>query len=85
MTGHNPTTDRRSKLGTKRHILTDKEGIPLSTVITSANTLMMLLLQLKPLTAWLSKDHLQNQQQNIETTTTTTTRIRIRIRRKIRI
>ena len=37
MTGHNPTTDR-SKLGTKRHILTDKEGIPLSTVITSANT-----------------------------------------------
>lgn len=51
MTGHNPTTDRRSKLGTKRHILTDKEGIPLSTVITSANTPMMLLLQLKPLTA----------------------------------
>ena len=37
MTGHNPTTDR-SKLGTKRHILTDKDGIPLSTVITSANT-----------------------------------------------
>ena len=32
MTGHNPTD--RSKLGTKRHILTDKEGIPLSTVIT---------------------------------------------------
>jgi IS5 family transposase len=37
MTGHNPTTDR-SKLGTKRHILTDKDGIPLSTIITSANT-----------------------------------------------
>ena len=37
MTGHNPTIDR-SKLGTKRHILTDKNGIPLSTVITSANT-----------------------------------------------
>src|SRR5215210_1308493 len=36
MTGDNPTD--RSKLGTKRHILTDKEGIPLSTVITSANT-----------------------------------------------
>ena len=36
MTGHN-TTDRR-KLGTKRHILTDKDGIPLSVVITSANT-----------------------------------------------
>jgi IS5 family transposase len=34
--GHNPTD--RSKLGTKRHILTDKEGIPLSTIITSANT-----------------------------------------------
>jgi putative transposase len=37
MTGHNPTD--RSKLGTKRHILTDKDGIPLSVfVITSANT-----------------------------------------------
>jgi transposase len=35
MTGHNPTD--RSKLGSKRHILTDKEGIPLSTFITSAN------------------------------------------------
>ena len=35
MTGHNPTD--RSKLGSKRHILTDKDGIPLSTVITSAN------------------------------------------------
>ncbi|MGZ5511441.1 MAG: transposase, partial [Nitrososphaeraceae archaeon] len=36
MTGHNPTD--RSKLGTKRHILTDKDGIPLSAIITSANT-----------------------------------------------
>ena len=36
MTGNNPTD--RSKLGTKRHILTDKNGIPLSVVITSANT-----------------------------------------------
>jgi transposase len=36
MTGNNPTD--RSKLGSKRHILTDKDGIPLSTVITSANT-----------------------------------------------
>ena len=44
MTEHNPTD--RSKLGTKRHILTDKDGIPLSTIITSANTHMMLLLQL---------------------------------------
>jgi putative transposase len=35
MTGHNPTD--RSKLGSKRHILTDKNGIPLSTFITSAN------------------------------------------------
>ena len=35
--GNNPITDR-SKLGTKRHILTDKEGIPLSVVISSANT-----------------------------------------------
>ena len=36
MTGHNPTD--RSKLGTKRHILTDKKGILLSVIITSANT-----------------------------------------------
>jgi transposase len=36
MTGHNPTD--RSKLGSKRHILTDKDGIPLSVIITSANT-----------------------------------------------
>ena len=35
--GHNPTD--RSKMGrTKRHILTDKNGIPLSVVISSANT-----------------------------------------------
>jgi putative transposase len=34
--GNNPTD--RSKLGTKRHILTDKNGIPLSTVISSAST-----------------------------------------------
>ena len=36
MTGNNPID--RSKLGSKRHILTDKNGIPLSVVITSANT-----------------------------------------------
>jgi hypothetical protein len=35
MTGSN--TIDRSKLGTKRHILTDKDGIMLSTVITPAN------------------------------------------------
>jgi len=35
VTGSNPVD--RSKLGTKRHILTDKNGIPLSAVITSAN------------------------------------------------
>ena len=36
MTGNSPTD--RSKLGqAKRHILTDKNGIPLSTVITSVN------------------------------------------------
>jgi IS5 family transposase len=35
MTENNPVD--RSKLGTKRHILTDKQGIPLSTVISSAN------------------------------------------------
>ncbi len=36
MTGNNPTD--RGKLGTKRHILTDKKGIPLSAVISSAST-----------------------------------------------
>ena len=35
MTGNSPVD--RSKLGTKRHILTDKNGIPLSAVITPAN------------------------------------------------
>jgi Transposase DDE domain len=37
MTGNNPTD--RSKLGkAKRHILTDKQGIPLSAVLSSAKT-----------------------------------------------
>src|SRR4051812_36783946 len=36
MTGSSPVD--RSKLGTKRHILTDKKGIPVSVVITSAST-----------------------------------------------
>jgi putative transposase len=36
MTGNNPTD--RSKTSTKRIILTDNNGIPLSTVITSAST-----------------------------------------------
>ena len=35
ITGSNPTD--RGKLGTKRHILTDKKGIPLSAVIASAS------------------------------------------------
>ncbi len=34
MTGTNPTD--RGKLGTKRHVLTDGQGIPLSVVITAA-------------------------------------------------
>ncbi len=36
MTGSNPTD--RSKLGTKRHILTDKKGIPQSVVVSSASS-----------------------------------------------
>lgn len=36
MTGANPTD--RGKSGTKRHVLTDGQGIPLSIVITAANT-----------------------------------------------
>lgn len=35
-TGPNPTD--RAKLGSKRHILTDQRGTPLSALITSANT-----------------------------------------------
>ena len=35
MNGSNPTD--RGKLGTKRHILADKKGIPLSAVISSAS------------------------------------------------
>jgi hypothetical protein len=35
ITVNNPVD--RSKPGTKRHILTNKNGIPLSAVITSAN------------------------------------------------
>ncbi len=37
MTDGNNHVDR-SKLGTKRHILTDKNGIPLSVIISSAST-----------------------------------------------
>ena len=37
--GNNPTTDRSKLSQAKRHILTDKKGIPLSAVISSANTL----------------------------------------------
>jgi len=36
MTGPNPTD--RGKIGTKRHVLTDQYGVPLSVVITAANT-----------------------------------------------
>ena len=36
MTGSNPTD--RGKLGTKRHILTDTKGIPLSAVMSSSST-----------------------------------------------
>ncbi len=35
--GSNPI-DRRSKLGTKRYILTDGKGIPISAVISSTST-----------------------------------------------
>ena len=35
MTGASPTD--RGKLGTKRHVLTDQKGIPLSVTITGAN------------------------------------------------
>ena len=38
MTGPNPTD--RGKLGTKRHVLTDEQGIPLSVVVTAANTMI---------------------------------------------
>ena len=38
MTGPNRTDRGKGKLGTKRHILTDQNGIPLSVVVTAANT-----------------------------------------------
>ena len=55
MTGHNPTD--RGKLGTKRHILTDKKGIPLSTIDNICKYSMMSLLQSIQLIAGLSKDN----------------------------
>ena len=58
MTGNNPTD--RSKLGTKRHILTDKKGIPLSAVISSANTHDIKLVTKMLLIMWLSGDHHPN-------------------------
>ena len=79
MTGHNPTD--RSKLGTKVHILTDKEGIPLSTVITSANTHDVT-------TAIETVDSIVIKRPSSKSTTkyrTEITTTRIRIRRKIRI
>ena len=36
MSGSNPTD--RGKRGIKRHVLVDQKGIPLSVIITSANT-----------------------------------------------
>jgi putative transposase len=36
LTGRNPTD--RGKRGTKRHVRTEQRGIPLSVVITAANT-----------------------------------------------
>jgi len=70
MTGSNPTTDR-SKLGTKRHILTDEKGIPLSAVITSASTHDVKLvtnvidntLIRKPTSLYISKERKRKQQQ----------------------
>ena len=53
--GNNPTTDR-SKLGTKRHVLTDKQGIPLSAVISSAKTHDIKLVTDMWLIMWLSGD-----------------------------
>ena len=58
MTGNNPTD--RGKLGTKRHILTDKKGIPLSAVISSANTHDIKLVTKMLLIMWLSGDHHPN-------------------------
>ena len=38
MTGWRYSTDRKGKLGTKRHFFNIKDRIPLSVVITAANT-----------------------------------------------
>ena len=42
--GSNPVD--RSKLGTKRHVLTDKEGVPLSVVMSSASNHDVKLVQM---------------------------------------
>ena len=71
MTGPNPTD--RGKLGTKRHVLADKKGVPLSIVITSANTHDMKataetldrIVTKRPLPPPKKKKQQQQQQQNL--------------------
>ena len=58
MTGNNPTD--RSKLGTKRHILTDKQGIPLSAIISPASTHDIKLVTKMLLIIKLSKENLHH-------------------------
>ena len=63
--GNNPTD--RSKLGqAKRHILTDKKGIPISVVISSANTHDIKLVTKMWLIMQSSKDHQINLNQEEE-------------------
>ena len=75
MTGYNHTD--RSKLGTKRHILTDKEGIPLSTVITSANT-QDVTTAIETVDSIVIKSPSSKSATKYRNNETTTTRIRIR-------
>ena len=58
MTGHNPTD--RSKLGSKRHILTDKYGIPLSVANTHDVTIAIDAFPSSSLTTNRNKNKKQN-------------------------
>jgi hypothetical protein len=65
MTGHNPTTDR-SKLDTKRHILTDKKGIHLSVVISSSASTHDIKLVTSVVNNGVIKDHLHIKLKQLE-------------------
>jgi hypothetical protein len=56
----------RSKLGTKRHILTDKKGIPLSVVISSSASTHDIKLVTSVVNNGVIKDHLHIKLKQLE-------------------